>query len=203
VDGWTGRYRATIFIILVAVILLGVAAFLWRRPPSAYDGPIIQIASVAPSAAPTPTSTPSPLRVYVSGAVAHPDVYRLPPSSIVKDAVAAAGGALSGADVVRVNLAQELCDQQQIHVPLQGETPPSIDIPMEIRSPSRAVGCMDINTATQQELDGLPGIGPAYAQRIIAYRVEHGPFQNVEDLVQIRGIGPAVMDEIRDMICVR
>ena len=88
--GWIERYRGLIMVILVVVISLGVATFLWRRPPSP-QGPVLQIATAAPTTTHVPTSTPGPLRVYVSGAVAHPDVYRLPPGSIVKDALAAAG----------------------------------------------------------------------------------------------------------------
>jgi len=141
--------------------------------------------------------------VYVSGAVAHPDVYRLPSGSIVKDALSAAGGALPDADLVRVNLAQELLDQQQVHIPMAGETPPPASSPVRLRSPSLESGCVDINSATLQDLDELPGIGPTYSQRIIEYRAAHGPFQDVEELLQIKGIGPATLEEIRHLVCVR
>jgi competence protein ComEA len=201
-SGRIERYRELIMVVLSVVILLGVVAFLWRRPPSS-QGPVLQIATAPPTSMPVPTSTPAPLRVYVSGAVAHPDVYQLPPRSIVKDALAAAGGALPDADLVRVNLAQELFDQQQVHIPLAGETPPPASNPGRLRSPSLESGCVDINGATLEDLDGLPGIGPAYSQRIIEYRSEHGPFQDVEELLQIKGIGPATLEEIRHLICAR
>lgn len=199
-DGRVERYRGLIMIVLLVVILLGMAAFLWRRPPSP-QGPVLQIATAAPTPTLVPTFTPAPLRVYVSGAVAHPDVYRLPPSSIVKDALSAAGGALPDADLVRINLAQQLFDQQQVHIPLAGETPPPASSPARLRSPSLGSDCVDINSATLRDLDGLPGIGPAYSQRIIEYRTAHGPFQDVEELLEIKGIGPATLEEIRHLIC--
>jgi len=202
VDGWVERHRSHIMFALCYLVSLAVVAFLVRRPPSS-QGPVLQIATAAPTLAPLPTSTAAPLRVYVSGAVAHPDVYQLAPGSIVKDALSVAGGALPGADLVRVNLAQQLFDQQQLHVPLAGETPPSVSGPAEVQSPASGSGCVNINRATLEELDGLPGIGPAYAQRIVAYRTEHGPFEDVEELIQIKGIGPATLEKIRDLVCVR
>ena len=201
-DEWIERYRTHIMLVLFAIVLLGVVVFLWRRPPSSQE-PVLQIATPPPTLTTVPTSTPAPLRVYVSGAVAHPDVYQLPPGSIVKDALSAAGGALAGADLVRINLAQQLVDQQQVHVPLAGETPPPVGTPARIRSPSSGGDCVDINSASLQELDELPGIGPAYAQRIIDYRSAHGPFEDVEKLIQVKGIGPSTLEEIRDLVCVR
>jgi len=202
VDGWIERHRSHIMIVLCTLIFLGAAVFLLRRPPSP-QGPVLQIATAPPTLTPVPTSTPAPLRVYVSGAVAHPDVYQLPPGSIVKDAVATAGGALPGADLARVNLAQQLFDQQQVHVPLAGETPPPVSSSAQVRSPSSSNDCVDINSATLEELDGLPGIGPTYAQRIIEYRKDQGSFQDVEELTQVKGIGPATLEKIRDLVCVR
>jgi len=189
-------------IILGNVILLGATVFLLRRPPSS-QGPVLQIATAPPTPTPAPTYTPAPLRVYASGAVAHPDVYQLPPGSIVKDAMTTAGGALPAADLARVNLAQELRDQQQVHVPLVGETPApgSSSVQAPIHSPGDE--CVDINNATLEELDRLPGIGPVYAQRIIEYRTTHGSFHNVEELTQVEGIGPATLQKIRDLVCIR
>jgi competence protein ComEA len=200
-DGWIERHRSHIIVVLCNLVLLGAAVFMLRRPPSP-QGPVLQIATAPPTLTPIPTPTPAPLRVYVSGAVSHPNVYQLPPDSIVKDALAAAGGALPGADLTRVNLAQQLFDQQQIHVPLAGETPPPVSSSAQAPSSSGS-GCVDINSATLEELDRLPGIGPAYAQRIIEYRTIHGSFQDVEELTQIKGIGPATLEKIRDLVCVR
>jgi competence protein ComEA len=202
VDGWIERYRGYIMIVLLCLVFSGVAVFLLRRPPLP-QGPVLQIATAPPTFTPVLTSTPAPLRVYVSGAVTHPDVYQLPPGSIVKDAVAAAGGTLPGADLVRINLAQQLFDQQQIHVSRAGETPPPVSSPAQVQFPSSQSDCVDINSATLEELDGLPGIGPVYGQRIIEYRTAQGRLQNVEELIQIKGIGPATLEKIRDLVCVR
>lgn len=201
-EGWIERHRSHIMIVLCNLVLLGAAVLLLRRPPSP-QGPVLQIATAPPTLTPVPTPTPAPLRVYVSGAVAHPDVYQLPSGSIVKDALAAAGGALPGADLARLNLAQQLFDQQQVHVPLAGETPPPVSSSAQTISPSSGSGCLDINRATLEELDGLPGIGSTYAQRIIEYRAAHGPFQDVEELAEVKGIGPATLEKIRDLVCVR
>ena len=201
-DGWIERHRSQIMIVLCNVLLLGATVFLLRRPPSS-EGAVMQIATAPPTPTPAPTSTPAPVRIYVSGAVPHPDVYQLPPGSIVKDAVTAAGGSLPTADLARVNLAQQLRDQQQVHIPLVGETPAPVGSSVQASIHSSGGDCVDINSATLEELDELPGIGPAYAQRIIEYRTAHGSFQNVEELTQVKGIGPATLQEIRDLACVR
>jgi len=201
-DGWIERYRGYIMLTLCNIVLLGAVVLLLRRPPS-IQGPVLQIATAPPTPTSRPTSTPAPLRVYVSGAVAHPDVYQLPPGSIVKDALAAAGGPLPEADLAHINLAQQLFDQQQVYVPLAGETPLPISYPASSQSLASGSGCVDINSASMEELDRLPGIGPTYAQRIIEYRTIHGPFQNVEELTKVKGIGSATLEKIRDLVCVR
>jgi len=149
------------------------------------------------------------VRVYVSGAVRNPDVYFLPPGSLVRDAVAAAGGATIEADLEQINLARELRDQEHIHVPVQGQTS---SVPTSLPAASQKTtnagseelqpGQLNLNTATAQELERLPGIGPTYAQRIVEYRAEHGPFQAIEDVMKVRGIGQSTFDKIRRYITV-
>jgi competence protein ComEA len=202
VDGWIERHRGYVMIVLLCLVVLGVVAFLMRSSPSPQRA-VLDIATAPPTLTPVPSSTPGPLRVYVSGAVARPDVYQLAPGCIVKDALKAAGGALPSADLVRINLALQLFDQQQVHVPLAGETPPPVGEPAEARSSSPETDCVDINHATLEELDGLPGIGPVYAQCIVEYRAEHGSFEDVGELIEISGIGPATLEKIRDLACVR
>ncbi|MBN1642086.1 MAG: helix-hairpin-helix domain-containing protein [Anaerolineae bacterium] len=194
------RYRWVLASTLALAIVIG-GVVLWRRWPR--PGPIV-ISTPAPTQTPSPvpSPTPSPLRVYVSGAVVQPDVYLLPPGSIVKDALAAAGGATEHADLTRVNLAVALRDQQQVHVPCVGEGAPSA----ATTGPAPTVGPpaeVDINHASLEELDALPGIGPAIAQRIIDYREAYGGFVSPEEIMNVRGIGPSTYAEIEHLIVVR
>ncbi|MDY7041567.1 MAG: helix-hairpin-helix domain-containing protein, partial [Chloroflexota bacterium] len=150
--------------------------------------------------------TPVPLRVYVTGAVANPDVYFLEAGCIVRDALVAAGGANADADLNRINLAQQVCDQQQVYVPRIGEENPPL--PLAASSPPTAPGSVsatgkvNVNTATSEELDTLPGIGPAIAQRIIEYRQANGPFQSIEEIKNVSGIGDKLFEKLKDLITV-
>jgi competence protein ComEA len=135
-----------------------------------------------------PTSTPGSLTIYVSGAVATPGVYNLKEGSRVDDAVKAAGGSLPGADLSNINLATQLTDGQQIDVPGAAE-------PIHV-----TVGRVNINTATVDDLDQLPGIGPTTAKAIVDYRLQHGPFQVIQDIQNVPGVGPATFELIQDYI---
>ena len=192
-DQWLERYRGLFFGVLIAVILVGVLLVQrhWSRPE-----PII-LSTAVPSPSPEPSATPAPLRVYVSGAVQRPDVYELPPGSIVKDALLVAGGASQEADLDRINLAATLADGQQIYVPHQGEQ----DLPVQPPAAESTGGTrININTASAEALETLPGIGPTLAQRIVAYRQANGPFSAVQDIMAVSGIGPAVFAQIGDLI---
>ena len=196
------RYRGLLVGILVLAIA-GGGAMLWLNRPR--PAPIEVTTPVpSPTLEPRSSATPAPLRVYVSGAVSHPDVYLLPPQSIVKDALSAAGGATEEADLDRVNLASELCDQQQIHVPRRGEAAPAVVSPGGT-APDRppAVGPIDINAATVEQLDALPGVGPAIAGRIVSYREAYGAFATIEEIMNVKGIGPATFEEIKGLIVVK
>jgi competence protein ComEA len=199
---WLERNRVAVVSIL-GVFFVGSVALLLLRLPR--PGPII-ISTPQPTVSPTIqlTPTPAPLRVYVSGAVQSPDVYVLPPGSIVKDALAAAGGATDDADLARINLAILVQDQQQIHVPREGEADPPVPPPgrsssADLSTPDK----IDLNTASAAELDALPGIGPAIAQRIVDYREANGRFAAIEDIVNVKGIGPATFEQLKDLIVVR
>jgi competence protein ComEA len=146
-----------------------------------------------------PPPTPGPLRVYVSGAVAHPGVYDLPLGSIVEQAVEAAGGPLEEADLDRINLAAPLEDGEQIRVPLQIEASPVGVTPV---SDPHTADLVNINTATAPELELLPGIGPSLAQAIVSYRESHGLFHEIEGLLDVPGIGPAKLEQIRGLVTV-
>ncbi|MBC7263093.1 MAG: helix-hairpin-helix domain-containing protein [Chloroflexi bacterium] len=178
---------------LVYLIVLGIVVILLRRPTPA------PITILPPPAANTP-AIPQPLRVYVSGAVAKPDVYGLPGGSTVKDAITAAGGPTENADLDRINLALGVQHQQHVYVPVKGEVGLSALVPS---NPSPAgEPCVDINRATAAELETLPGIGPALAERIIVYRQTHGPFTRIEDIQEVSGIGEKTFEKIKDLICV-
>ena len=141
--------------------------------------------------------------VHVVGAVPAPGVQRLPVGSRVVDAVEAAGGATGDADLARINLAAALVDGQQVYVLRVGEEaplPPSGSGAGMAGSPTggdEAGGLVDINRASAAELEELPGVGPATAEAIIAHREQSGPFASVDDLIDVRGIGDAKLEQIR------
>jgi len=193
------RYKGTVVAVLGALIALAVAALWFGRPR---PGPII-VSTPVPTHTPLPPGTPAPLRIYVTGAVQRPDVYLLAPESIVKDALAAAGGATEEADLERVNLAVQLCDQQQVHIPRQGEEASSATVPGDERTMLLPGSKINLNTASVAELDVLPGVGPAIAQRIVDYREANGAFTAIEDVMNVKGIGPATYAKFEDMITVR
>jgi competence protein ComEA len=142
----------------------------------------------------------------VTGAVAHPGVYTVSQDSRIEDAITAAGGAAADANLLGVNLAERLHDAQQIYVPYQSDTAtPVLPTPVPTVAGTAHTGGerVNINTATTSELQTLPGIGPALAQRIIDYRATNGPFQAPEDVVRVRGIGEQTFEQLRDLVTVR
>lgn len=144
----------------------------------------------------TPREAPG-VRVSVRGAVVAPGIYRLPPGSIVQDALQAAGGVLPRGDISRLNLVAPLSDGQELRIPL--ETPSPGPGTPAAAGPS-AGGIINLNFATAEELQTLPGIGPVLAQRIVEYRETVGPFQSVDDLLSVKGIGPSLLEKIRDLV---
>jgi competence protein ComEA len=149
---------------------------------------------------PTPTPLPA-LHVHVSGAVARPGRYILPLGARVADALDAAGGALPGADLDRLNLARPLTDGERVIVPLVGT--PLTASPGEGPAAAPEGEPLDLNTASVQALQALPGIGPILAQRIVDYRTRFGPFTRVEDLLKVEGIGPRTLERLRPFVTVR
>ncbi len=151
-----------------------------------------------------PPPTPAPILVHVTGAVMHPGVYALPPDARVRDAIAAAGGTRPEALTDAINLAAKLEDGQQIVVPSVSplSSTPTETLTMLSTPTASAPYPLDINRATAEELEALPGIGPTLAQRILTYRAEHGPFHKVEDLLAVPGIGPATLERLRPYLTV-
>ncbi|GAA4979589.1 hypothetical protein GCM10023205_55290 [Yinghuangia aomiensis] len=163
------------------------------------------VAGVEASAVP---AAPSNVSVHVVGKVARPGVLALPAGSRVDDALKAAGGALPGTDLSVLNLAHVLVDGEQIPVGVPGATAPP-PVPAVVPGPAAAGagggkaaagGVVDLNTATAEQLDALPGIGPVMAAHILDWRREHGRFTSVDQLREIRGIGARRLEEIRSKV---
>lgn len=184
--------QAKILLFFAMLAMIGVAgALLWFSRPEPVT---ITILPPAPTATALPTATPSPLQVYVTGAVVNPQRnYALPAGSRVADAVQAAGGFTDDADQDRVNLARTLRDGEQVHLPAVGAD--DLDLPTPAGD-----GKVRINSATQSELEELPGIGPVTAERIIAYRDQTGDFGGLDDLDAVSGIGSATLENLRDLV---
>lgn len=144
------------------------------------------------------------LVVHVAGAVAVPGVHRLPPGARVFEAIAAAGGPLPGADVDRLNLAAPLSDGAQIVLPLQGAPAGGAATGSGAAGSGPGGGggaaSVSLSTADVSALDALPGIGPSTAAAIIAHREANGPFTSVDDLLEVRGIGQAKLEGLRDLV---
>lgn len=149
-----------------------------------------EAAPTRPDAPMALAGTDTNITVHVSGAVLDPGVVQVPSGSRVKDVVLAAGGATGAADLTQINLASSVRDGERVIVPHRGA----------VQDPSGGPAGVDINTATAQGLEGLPGVGPVLAARIVAYRDEHGPFGEVEDLLDVTGIGESKLAAMRDAI---
>lgn len=215
-------------LILIGLACFGLAGLMvksfsgrWRdEAPSAVAGPA---PSIRQDRVTIEKEVPSEKKgawvVYVTGAVKSPGVYRLPPESRVFHLIDSAGGLATGADEVGVNLAAPLLDGAHVHVPLKNEvtrgTSPSgeavsqgsvsvssLPSPVNGRGTQGRAGSMDLNGATKEELQSLPGIGPKTADSILAYRKENGPFRSVEELLKVKGIGPKKLESIKNLITV-
>lgn len=168
--------------VVAAAVVIGAW---WGRPvppPPASSSPLL-----------SPVREPSSsITVHVAGWVARPGLVAVPEGARVADAIEAAGGAISGARLDVINLAQTVQDGERVDVPGPQDTASVAEAASD--------GRVAINRATASELESLPGIGPVLAERIVAYRDEHGPFSAVEDLLSVSGIGERKLDSLRDYI---
>jgi len=176
--------RQALVLAAAALALLAVAGRTLAGAGAAAEQPAQPLMAEPAAAAPR-------LVVHVAGAVKRPGLYRLLEGKRVADAVARAGGATAPADTAAINLAVPLADGMQVLVPRR--------VPGEGGN-GAAGGRVSLSSATAAELDGLPGIGPVTAQKILDYRAEHGGFGSVDDLDAIPGIGPARIEQIRDVV---
>jgi competence protein ComEA len=155
-----------------------------------------------PAAAPAETTTAPPTAVVVDvvGAVRRPGLYRLAQGARIADAVTRAGGATAKADLALINLAAPLADGEQVIVPRRGAA--ALGAPAGAGSAPGAPssGPVHLSTATLEQLDSLPGIGPVTAQKILDYRQKHGVFTSADELDAVPGIGPARLDQLKDLV---
>ena len=213
------QYR-NVLIFLIIVILAGSGYWMLRHfHPALFLGEPDLIVNPETDS-PTPDK-PNPgmskleksrpeIVVHVTGAVWSPGVYRLSRDARVHDAIEKAGGATEKADIHRLNLAAKIRDGQQIYVPesqpplspptLTNESLPRTSVPNSPTPTEESL--INLNTATLEQLQTLPRIGPAMAQRIIEYRQTYGPFSSVDDLAKVKGIGEKTLERIRHLVVV-
>ncbi len=217
---WIGlsRILASAFGVLVMVVGVWWVVRVPPPPPEATI-PFASSTIATDSMNTNPGLLVTSITVYVSGEVVRPGVYVLLATARIIDALQAAGGATSAADLVVVNLAAPLVDAAQVFIPQIGLTPrvtlprphAGINLPAVAGSAGSAVGSgggssttapgiVDLNSASLSDLDSLPGVGPSTAQAIIDYRVANGPFASVDDLLNVRGIGPSKLAAMRTRV---
>lgn len=200
---------------VVAVLVTVIAVLADDKPPvTAAKLPPVQMVSSSVPGAPAPPAKAEDVVVSVAGLVHKPGLVTLPAGARVADAVTAAGGALAGADLVGLNMARKVADGEQI---LVGITAP-VGAPAVMRSSAGATsappekgpsgdgrgagptGPVDLNTATEEQLDALPGIGPIMAKAIVAWRAANGRFTSVDQLGEVDGIGPGRLEKLRELV---
>jgi competence protein ComEA len=170
-------------------VVVGTGSIVW----SSMSGPGEQVVSGI-SVEPTQdlaSVSPRELVIHISGEVTSPGIITLPEGSRVIDAVEMAGGHTSAAELESINLARLIIDGEHLIIPAVGEAGPD----------SARVGeWMSLSLASEQQLQELPGVGPAIASRIVAWREKNGPFRHVDDLLAVSGIGPATLEKFRDRV---
>jgi len=223
-SGWLATVRAdpgragviALAVVGVIAVLVTVIAVLGddKPPVTAAKLPPVQMVSSSVPGTPAPAAKAEDVVVSVAGLVHKPGLVTLPAGARIADAVTAAGGALAGADLVGLNMARKVADGEQILVGITaplgspavmrssaGATsgPPEKVPPGDGRG-SGAQGPVDLNTATEEQLDGLPGIGPVMAKAIVAWRGANGRFASVDQLGEVDGIGPGRLEKLRALV---
>ena len=203
-----GLSPVTVVVGVVAVAAAAIGGWWALRTPAGPDpAEILPMAGSVEIPVPGPSPMPDPGRIVVDvvGAVARPGLHELPAASRVADAVEAAGGLTAEADRLRLNLAEPLSDGSRLWVPAVGESAGPEVVPVTAgagEGGGRAGARLNINTASATALEGLPGIGPALATAIVEHRQRSGPFSAVDELVEVSGIGPVKLEQIRPLATV-
>ncbi|MFL6067095.1 MAG: helix-hairpin-helix domain-containing protein [Gaiellaceae bacterium] len=182
--------RALVLGALALALALALANRVLRDAGTAYEAPVAHASGTSPA---VPRSL---VVVDVVGAVRRAGVYRLPQGSRIADALARAGGATRKAELDLVNLAAPLADGSQIVVPARMATAPRA----AGGGPSEPAGPVHLNSATEADLDALPGVGPVTAQQLLDFRQPPGAFGTVDELDAIPGIGPKRLDQLRELV---
>jgi competence protein ComEA len=175
--------------VVAVLVALGAGLVAWRSRPTIEPLPPADVTSGTASADPSPAV----IVVAVTGRVHRPGLVELPPGSRVADAIEAAGGVLPDTDLSTLNVARKVIDGELISVGVAGSG--------GVSTPG-GTALIDLNTATVAELDALPGVGPVLAQRIVAYREQHGGFRSVDELKDVTGIGEATFVELEPRVTV-
>ena len=183
--------------ILIGIILTGLFQLI-KLPQK---GTSLTLVTVTPNLTPEPTATLHLIQVHVAGEVMQPGLYHLPEGANVQDAIEVALGATENAGLDLINLATILNDGQRITIPPKTDPQNSLEIP-ERSSGLQVKGLININTASQEELESLPGIGEVKARAIIDYRTQNGYFLNLEELLNVAGIGQKTYDQLKDLITI-
>ena len=190
------RRRRLLLAAIVLVLLLLAARYLLPAGTTTPAAPLPPPPNQGPGATGTSAAR---VVVHVVGAVRQPGLYRLSQGTRIADAIARAGGASPKAALAQVNLAAPLADGEQIVVPTRGQA---------ALAPAGSAGAsggaadapVQLSTATLEQLDTLPGVGPATAQKILDYRTKHGAFSSVDELDAVPGIGPKRLEQLRDLV---
>ena len=214
--GVASQHVSVVAVLLAVCLVAGSWLFLRSRPEPVESVPRARLGTevepTVPTATPptgtaapagtTPQPTPSMLVVDVAGKVRRPGVVELPAGSRVVDALRAAGGALPHVNLATLNLARMLVDGEQILVgapAVAGSPPPSASTGASSTAPA---GLVNINTASQEQLEELPGVGPVTALAILTWREENGAFSSVDELLEVSGIGDVTLEDLRPYVTV-
>lgn len=191
---------------LLLGLLLGGVILLIAKPATGDAIALISAPSATPSRQPSPTNTPEPILVQISGKVVSPGIYSLQQDARLQDLIDLAGGLAADAEKNRVNGAALLRDGDYFYIPDVDETIPETaansPVKLNVDPDSEFVYPLDLNTATQEALESLPGIGPTKAEDIIAYRDLHGRFTSVDELSNVSGIGEVTVESLREYLYV-
>jgi competence protein ComEA len=195
-----GLGRRELAVLAVVGILVGGGAVLWyvRSLPRP-----VMVRALRPEPSPSVAPSPVVVVVHVAGWVRRPGVYELEQGDRVIDAIEAAGGARRGAELDGLNLAALVTDAQQVLVPRKSSAAANGGaVDPGGGSASGPPGLLNLNTATAEELEALPGIGPVLAASILDYREQNGPFTSVDELLDVSGIGESRLADIEDLVTV-